>query len=203
MVLPNGLPIKTCQCMQGYVDRRYSCDLDVRAFGNEEDVVILEEILPQCFEDETCSKEIENTRCSSEGTCVCMEGFLSVYDDNDPTKLTWCKDPIVLTSTVGGYCLVSRHCAALMGTMCIDQNPGEGGAFKRCECAEGLKPALPDPNTGVIKRCIGPNEEGVLSLISQALFGEDASDPVPLKVNLKLTEKAILDTCSGTVRNLK
>ena len=38
----------------------------------------------------------------------------------------------MLTSTVGGYCLVSRHCSALMGTKCIDSNPGEGGTFKRC-----------------------------------------------------------------------
>ena len=27
---------------------------------------------------------------------------------------------------------------------------------------------MPDPATGIIKRCIGPNEAGVLSLISQA-----------------------------------
>ena len=86
-----------------------------------------------------------------------------------------------------------------MGTICTDINPGEGGTFKRCECQEGLKPALPDPSTDVIKRCIGPNEEGVLSLISQALFGEEASNPVPLKVNLKLTEKAVLDSCKSTV----
>ena len=31
-----------------------------------------------------------------------------------------------------------------------------------------MKPSLPDPATGIIKRCIGPNEAGVLSLISQA-----------------------------------
>ena len=62
-----------------------------------------------------------------------------------------------------------------------------------------MKPALPDPTTGVVKRCIGPNEEGVLSLISQALFGEDQPNSVPLKVNIKLTEKAILDACKSTV----
>mgnify|MGYP001481236136 CR=1 FL=1 len=44
----------------------------------------------------------------------------------------------------------------------------QGGTFKRCECESGLKPSLPDPATGIIKRCIGPNEAGVLSLISQA-----------------------------------
>lgn len=76
----------------------------------------------------------------------------------------------------------------------------QGGTFKRCECESGLKPSLPDPATGIIKRCIGPNEAGVLSLISQALFGDDSSgNPVPLKINLKLTEKALLDTCQSTV----
>lgn len=95
--------------------------------------------------------------------------------------------------------LVPRHCSGLMGTQCIDLNPGEGGTFKRCECQDGLKPALPDPTTGITKRCIGPNEEGVLSLISMALFGEDGTNPIPLKVNLKLTEKAILDSCKSTV----
>ena len=74
------------------------------------------------------------------------------------------------------------------------------GTFKRCECESGLKPSLPDPATGIIKRCIGPNEAGVLSLISQALFGDDSSgNPIPLKINLKLTEKALLDTCQSTV----
>ena len=126
---------------------------------------------------------------------------MPVYDDDQPMKLTWCKDPIVLTSTVGGYCLVPRHCSGLMGTTCIDKNPGEGGTFKRCECNQGLKPALPDPNSGIIRRCIGPNEEGVLSLISQALFGEDTSiDRLPIKVSLKLSEKAVLESCKSTVR---
>ena len=83
----------------------------------------------------------------------------------------------------------------------MDKNPGEGGTFKRCECEDGLKPALPDPNLGIIKRCIGPHEEGVLSLISQALFGDDTtSDRLPDKVNFKLNEKALLDTCSRIVR---
>ena len=71
--------------------------------------------------------------------------------------------------------------------------------FFRCECQDDLKPALPDPTTGVVKRCIGPNEEGVLSLISQALFGDNQPDSIPLKVNIKLTEKAILDACKSTV----
>ena len=71
--------------------------------------------------------------------------------------------------------------------------------FSRCECQDDLKPALPDPTTGVVKRCIGPNEEGVLSLISQALFGDNQPDSIPLKVNIKLTEKAILDACKSTV----
>ena len=97
---------------------------------------------------------------------------------------------------------LSRHCSALIGSTCMDKNPGEGGTFKRCECENGLKPALPDPNLGIIKRCIGPNEEGVLSLISQALFGDDTtSDRLPDKVNFKLNEKALLDTCSRIVRN--
>lgn len=73
------------------------------------------------------------------------------------------------------------------------------GFYFRCECQDDLKPALPDPTTGVVKRCIGPNEEGVLSLISQALFGDNQPDSIPLKVNIKLTEKAILDACKSTV----
>ena len=35
---------------------------------------------------------------------------------------------------------------------------------------------------------------------SQALFGDDSSNsPIPLKVNLKLTEKALLDSCQSTM----
>lgn len=204
VLLPNGLPLKTCQCMEGYLSLRYSCDPDNRSF-NEDEVLgnIFEEGEPnpdvqRCHQDVDCI-EVENAVCNDNGQCQCREGFLSVYDDQEPLKLTWCKDPIVLTSTVGGYCLVERHCSGLMGTRCVDANPGEGGTFKRCECQNGLKPALPDPNTGIIKRCIGPNEEGVLSLISQALFGEDGSDAIPIRVNIKLTEKAILDSCKGTM----
>ena len=66
-------------------------------------------------------------------------------------KLKYCKDPIVLTSSVGGYCLIDKHCSALPGTICTDDYPGEGGTFKRCECQDDLKPALPDPTLGIIK----------------------------------------------------
>ena len=90
-----------------------------------------------------------------------------------------------------------------MGTTCMDKNPGEGGTFKRCECDNDLKPDLPDATLGIIKRCIGPGEEGVLSLISQALFGDDSnSDRIPVKVSLKLNEKALLDSCSSIVSNI-
>ena len=121
-----------------------------------------------------------------------------------PMKLKYCKDPIVLTSSVGGYCLIDKHCSALPGTICTDDYPGEGGTFKRCECQDDLKPALPDPTLGIIKRCIGPNDEGVLSLISQALFGDNSGpNKVPVKVSLKLNEKALLDSCSSSVRFLE
>ena len=40
--------------------------------------------------------------------CECIEGFLPVYDKEEPMKLSYCKDPIVLTSSVGGYCLIPR-----------------------------------------------------------------------------------------------
>ena len=180
-------------------DERYSCELDVRSsFAELTSTERSAETNPNaCSSDLDCNI-VENALCI-EGQCQCQEGFLETYDDAEPEKLTWCKDPIVLTSTVGGYCLVPKHCAGLMGTTCVDKNPGEGGTFKRCECQDDLKPALPDPSTGVVKRCIGPNEEGVLSLISQALFGEDSANSVPLKVNIKLTEKAILDACQSTV----
>ena len=136
--LPNGLPMKSCQCMDGYRDERYSCELDVRSFG-EQDLEM--EVVPlpltvevntnlnACDTDEDCAS-IENAQCI-EGQCQCLEGFLETYDDAEPERLTWCKDPIVLTSTVGGYCLVPKHCAGLMGTTCVDKNPGEGGTFKR------------------------------------------------------------------------
>ena len=81
----------------------------------------------------------------------------------------------------------------------MDKNPGDRGSFKTCECDNELKPDLPDPTLGIIKRCIGPGEEGVLSLISQALFGDSNSDRIPVKVGLKLNEKALLDSCSSTV----
>lgn len=32
--LPNGTPIMTCQCMPGYLDNRYSCELDVTPTAN-------------------------------------------------------------------------------------------------------------------------------------------------------------------------
>ena len=148
-----------------------------------------------------CSS-IEHTFCNIVTLrCECLEGFLPVYDKIQPMKLKYCKDPIVLTSSVGGYCLIDKHCSALPGTICTDDYPGEGGTFKRCECQDDLKPALPDPTLGIIKRCIGPNDEGVLSLISQALFGDNSGpNKVPVKVSLKLNEKALLDSCSSSVR---
>ena len=60
----------------------------------------------ECLSDADCI--VENGHCNDAGQCKCLEGILSVYDDQDPMKLTWCKDPIILTSTVGGYC-VGRH----------------------------------------------------------------------------------------------
>jgi hypothetical protein len=103
------------------------------------------------------------------------------------------------TSTQFNKCeLVVVHRVILLPASC---DAGKNTfKFKRCECEDGLKPGFPDPKTGVIKRCIGPNEEGVLSLISQALFGQDADgSELPLKINLKLNEKAILDSCTSIV----
>ena len=189
--------------MEGYLDKRYSCQLDVSSYGTTEVTTYKPTSTTTATQgDQKCDCDfIDNAQCADR-QCQCIEGFLPVYDPDHPSKLVWCKDPIVLTSTIGGYCLVQKHCSSLMGSLCVDQNPGEGGTFKRCECEDGLKPALPDPNTGVIKRCIGPNEEGVLSLISQAMFGDDTADEtgVPsLKVNLKLTEKVLLETCQSLV----
>ena len=102
--------------MDGYIDQRYSCDprvLDTAILDNTENVsppiieaVVVEE--NECVFDSDCT-DIENAICSINGQCQCQEGFLPTYDDNEPLKLTWCKDPIVLTSTVGGYCLISRY----------------------------------------------------------------------------------------------
>ena len=33
--LANGLPIKTCQCMSGYIDKKFGCDLDVESGSHE------------------------------------------------------------------------------------------------------------------------------------------------------------------------
>ena len=30
--LPNGLPIQTCQCMDGYIDQRFGCEKDDEVF---------------------------------------------------------------------------------------------------------------------------------------------------------------------------
>ena len=30
--LPNGLPIQTCQCMDGYIDQRFGCEKDDEGF---------------------------------------------------------------------------------------------------------------------------------------------------------------------------
>ncbi len=203
----NGLPLKTCQCLKGFWPSKYSCDPENDlAFAQSESVfkptsTTSSSIVVTCSgEDDNCTS-IENAFCDiGKGQCACIEGFLPVYDEDHPRKLTWCKDPIILTSTVGGYCLVPRHCKSLMGTVCSDKNPGEGGQFKRCQCREGLKPQRPDPVLGVVRRCIGPNEQGVLSLISQALFGPQSTlTGYPLQVNLKLTEKAILESCNRIV----
>ncbi len=213
--LPSGKPFKTCQCRRGYWASKYSCDEEKVALASlnksgykptsTTTASSSSEVATCSRRDENCTS-IENAYCDlRKGRCECIEGFLPVYDEDHPKKLTWCKDPIVLTSTVGGYCLVQRHCKSLMGTECTDVGMArDGGRFKKCECRRGLKAQRPDPVLGVVRRCIGPQEEGVLSLISQALFGpEKPGDGAwPIKVNLRLTEKAILDSCSGTVITL-
>ena len=50
-------------------------------------------------------------------------GFIPSFTES---TLTECQDPIVLTSTVNGYCLVDEHCRNLEGTSCTaidDQVP--------------------------------------------------------------------------------
>jgi len=42
-------------------------------------------------------------------------GFIESFSES---KLSECQDPIVLTSTVNGYCLVDEHCRNLEGTFC-------------------------------------------------------------------------------------
>ena len=41
--------------------------------------------------------------------CDCIDGFIPVYDKEKPMKLNYCRDPIVLTSSVGGYCLIPKY----------------------------------------------------------------------------------------------
>jgi hypothetical protein len=44
-----------------------------------------------------------------------LAGFIESFSES---KLSECQDPIVLTSTVNGYCLVDEHCRNLEGTVC-------------------------------------------------------------------------------------
>ena len=109
--------------MDGYFDRRYSCEIDQNSFeDNPQTLEVIrtdsDDYIDQCVLDTDCS-EIENAYCNENGQCTCLEGFLPTYDGRQPMKLTWCKDPIVLTSTVGGYCLVPRHCSGIKHNMII------------------------------------------------------------------------------------
>ena len=85
--------------MEGYIDQRYKCDLDQSFISasvpdevgedtiEEEDMIIEPDTFKaECNIDGDCV-DIENSICTDERKCKCLEGFLSVYDDEQPKKV--------------------------------------------------------------------------------------------------------------------
>jgi hypothetical protein len=48
--------------------------------------------------------------------CRCRSGFIPIYERGGDgiRKLNNCHDPIIVTSTVGGRCLIPEHCDHLV-----------------------------------------------------------------------------------------
>ena len=53
----------------------------------EDEVIISADIIEaECNIDSDCA-DIENSLCTVGGKCECLEGFLSTYDGDNPTKV--------------------------------------------------------------------------------------------------------------------
>jgi len=120
-----------------------------------------------CRENTTCP--LPNTQCTEMAgdlllpfMCECMQGYQPIPHPLRTIE-RGCYDPIESARTVGGKCLVQKHCDPLPNTIC---GPTVSETVKVCQCVHGTKPSPSDSSSGLVLGCQGLDPDDLTSMAS-------------------------------------